>query len=118
MCPVYRNLSERQEACVHQARKRKKDKPDGLSFVSENSDCPLNLVGTEASCTDVYMARSTVNNRFYPFDVGLPCTVGTSMRMGDLNAERNTLAADIALCHQLHLLAVGKSKTGRPKDAD
>jgi hypothetical protein len=38
--------------------------------------------------------------------------------MGDLNAERNTLAADIALCHQLHLLAVGKSKTGRPKDAD
>ena len=55
------------------------------------------------------MAWSTVNDRLDTLDVGLPCTVGSSVRMGDLNAERNALAADIALCHQLHLLAIGKS---------
>ena len=72
-------------------------------------DCALNLVRAEASCADVNMARSTVNDRLDTLDVGLPCTVGSSVRMGDLNAERNALAADIALCHQLHLLAIGKS---------
>ena len=55
------------------------------------------------------MARSTVNDRFDTLDVGLPCTVGSSVRMGDLDTERNALAANIALCHQLHLLATGKS---------
>lgn len=55
------------------------------------------------------MARSTVNDRLDALDVGLPSSVGTSVGMGDLNAERNALAADIALCHQLHLLAIGKS---------
>ena len=69
------------------------------------SDGALNLVGTQASCTDINMARSSVNDRLHALDVGLPCTVCTSVRMGDLNTERNTLAADIALCHQLHLLA-------------
>ena len=58
------------------------------------------------------MARSTVNDRFDTLDVGLPCTVGSSVRMGDLNTERNALAADIALCHQLHLLAIGNSNSG------
>ena len=72
-------------------------------------DRALNLVRAEASCADVNMARSTVNDRLDTLDVGLPCTVGSSVRMGDLNAERNALAADIALCHQLHLLAIGKS---------
>ena len=55
------------------------------------------------------MARSTVNDRLDALDVGLPSSVGTSVGMGDLNAERNALAANIALCHQLHLLATGKS---------
>ena len=88
---------------------KEKDKPEACLFDFHRSDRALNLVGTQASCTDVYMARSTVNDRFDTLDVGLPCTVGSSVRMGDLNAERNALAADIALCHQLHLLAIGKS---------
>jgi len=86
------------------------DKPVGLSICfAKLLDCALNLVRAEASCADVNMARSTVNDRLDTLDVGLPCTVGSSVRMGDLNAERNALAADIALCHQLHLLAIGKS---------
>ena len=78
-------------------------------LVCLRSDRALNLVRTQTSCTNIHMARSTVNDRLDALDVGLPCTVGSSVRMGDLNAERNALAADIALCHQLHLLAIGKS---------
>ena len=55
------------------------------------------------------MAGRTIDDSLHALDVGLPSSVGTSVGMGDLNAERNALAADIALCHQLHLLAIGKS---------
>ena len=61
------------------------------------------------------MARGTVNNRLDALDVGLPCSVRTSMGMGNLDAERHALAADIAFCHQLHLLAIGKSFLGARK---
>ena len=70
------------------------------------SDCTLDLVGTEASGTNMHMTRSTVNNSLNALDVGLHRTIGTSMGVGNIVAERHTLAADIALCHLLHLLAV------------
>ena len=73
-----------------------------------SSDGALNLVGTETSCTDVYMARSTVDNRLHALDIGLPHSVGPSVGMGDLDAERNALAADIALCHWMHLQSIGE----------
>ena len=79
-------------------KSRKKDKPEGLSFCL-SSDRTLNLVGTQASCTDVYMARSTVDNRLDTFDIRLPGSVGTSVRMGDLDPKSNALAANIALSH-------------------
>ena len=79
------------------------------SLVRFCSDCALDLVRTQASCADIYMARSTVNDRLDTFDVGLPCTVSTSVRVGDLDTECHALAADIAFCHQLHLLAAWKS---------
>ena len=66
----------------------------------------LNLVGTQASRTDVNMARSTVNNRLHTLDIGLPHPIGTPMRVRDLDAERNALIAELALSHPLHLLAV------------
>ena len=68
------------------------------------SDGPLNLVGTEASGTGVHMARSTVDNRLDPLDVGLPGTVGASVGVGNLNAEGHALATIITLSHSLHLL--------------
>jgi hypothetical protein len=78
-------------------------------------DCPLDLVGAEASCTDVHMARSSVNDRLDALDVGLPCTVCPSMGVGNLDPERDALAADIAFCHQLHLLAMENYKPRRRK---
>ena len=71
----------------------------------EKSDGPLNLVGTETSGTGVHMARSTVDNRLNPLDIGLPGTVGASVGVGNLNAEGHALATKITLSHSLHLLS-------------
>ena len=73
------------------------------------SDSALHLVGAETSGTDVDMARSTVDDRLDTLDIGLPHSVGTSVGMGHLDTERHALAANIALCHLLHLQSVGKS---------
>ena len=52
------------------------------------------------------MAGGPVNDRLHTLHVGLPCTVGTPMRVGDLDAKGNALVAELALSHPLHLLAV------------
>ena len=52
------------------------------------------------------MARSTVDNRLDPLDIGLPCTVGTSVGVGDLDTKGNALTTIITLRHSLHLLSV------------
>ena len=80
------------------------------------SDGSFHLVGTKASCTDVYMARRAVNNSLNALDVGLHRSVGTSVGVRNVDTESHALAADIALCHLLHLLAV-KNFEIRPKDA-
>ena len=64
----------------------------------------------------MHMARSTVNNSLHALDVGLDRSVGTSVGVRDIDTESHALAADIALCHLLHLLAVSKFPK-RPKDA-
>ena len=71
----------------------------------QESDSPLNLVRTEASGTSVHMARSTVNNSLNALDVGLPGSVGTSVRVGNLDTEGHALAKKITLSHSLHLLS-------------
>ena len=78
------------------------------------SNRALNLIGTQASRTDVHMARRTVNDRLHALDVGLPAPVCPTMRVGDLDTERNALAANIALCHHctsLPLKVVRRLKT-------
>ena len=80
------------------------------------SNCTLDLVGTEASGTNMHMARCTVNNSLNALDVGLHRTIGTSMGVRDIVTESHAHAADIALCHLLHLLAV-EIFVWRPKDA-
>ena len=74
-------------------------------LVAGISDCPLNLVRTEASGTSVHMARSTVHNGLNALHVGLPSSVGTSVGVGDLNTKGNALATIITLRHSLHLLS-------------
>ena len=68
------------------------------------SDGPLDLVGTEASGTSVHMARSPVDNGLDPLHIGLPSTVGTSVRVRNLDTEGHTLATIITLRHSSHLL--------------
>ena len=63
------------------------------------SDGALNLVGAEASGTSVHMAGSSVNDSLNALDVGLPCTIGTSVGVGNLNTEGHALAAKITLSH-------------------
>ena len=63
------------------------------------SDSALNLVGAEASGTSVHMAGSTVNDSLDALDVGLPCTVGTSVGVRNLDTKGHALAAKITLSH-------------------
>ena len=69
------------------------------------SDSALNLVRTEASGTSVHMARSTVHNGLNTLYIGLPGSVGTSVGVGNLDTEGNTLTTIITLRHSLHLLS-------------
>jgi hypothetical protein len=52
------------------------------------------------------MAGGTVNDCLHTLHVGLPGTIGTTMRVRNLDTESYALIAKLALCHPLHLLAV------------
>ena len=69
----------------------------------EESDSTLDLIGAEASGTSVHMAGSSVHDSLNALDVGLPCTIGTSVGVGDLDTEGYALATKITLSHLLHL---------------
>ena len=45
------------------------------------------------------MARSTIDYGLDTADVCFPRPIGTTVRVGNLDPKRNTLAANIALCH-------------------
>ena len=64
------------------------------------------LTGTHTPGTNIHMAGGTVDDRLHTLHIGLPGTIGTPVRVGNLNAEGNALVAELALCHPLHLLAV------------
>jgi hypothetical protein len=68
-------------------------------YIARKSDGALNLVGAEASGTSVHMAGSSVNDSLNALDVGLPCTIGTSVGVRDLNAEGHALTTKITLSH-------------------
>ena len=62
------------------------------------------LSGTQTTGAGVNMLGSAVYHCLNTLDVGLPGSVGTSVRVGNLDAEYNTLTAEIAFSHTLHLL--------------
>ncbi len=82
--------------------KKKKSREIHDSFVWLHST--LNLTGAEASRTDVNVTRGTINDCLNTSDIGLPSSVGTSVGVGHLNTECNTLLTNFALSHLLHLL--------------
>jgi hypothetical protein len=45
-----------------------------------------------------------INDSLHTLHIGLPGTIGTTVRMGDLNAKSHAFAAEIAFCHFADLL--------------
>lgn len=64
------------------------------------------LTGTHAPGTNIHMARRTVDNGLHTLHIGLPGTIGTPVRVRDLNTKGHAFAAILALSHPLHLPAV------------
>ena len=64
------------------------------------------------------MAGRTIDDSLHALDVGLPGTIGTTVRVGNLDTEGHALIAELALCHPLHLLAVIKSRLGHSQAVD
>ena len=62
------------------------------------------FAGTQATGAGVDPFGGTGHHRLDALDIGLPGTVGAAMGMGNLNAERHALTANIAFCQLLHLL--------------
>ena len=80
--------------------------PKSGSFSRSQSDRSGNLAGAHAPGADIHVARGTIHDRLDTFHVGLPGTVGTPVRVRDLNAKGHAFAAILALSHPLHLPAV------------
>lgn len=63
------------------------------------SDCSCNLAGTQATGAGVYTLRCTVNKCLYSSDIRFPCSVGTSVGVGNLDAEGYVLSANFTFSH-------------------
>ena len=66
--------------------------------------CTLYLAGAQASGANIDVAGRTLHDRLDALDIGLPSTVGTTVRVRNLDTKRDALAADLAFCHSWHLL--------------
>ena len=76
----------------------------GIVFVQ--LDRSGDLTGTHTPGTNIHMAGGTVDDCLHTLHVGLPGTIGTTMRVRNLNTKGYALIAKLALSHPLHLLAV------------
>ena len=79
---------------------------DSVFALSDQSDCSGDLTGTHTPGTNIHMAGRTVNDCLHALHIGLPGTIGTTMRVRNANTKGNALVAKLALSHPLHLLAV------------
>ena len=64
------------------------------------------LTGTEASGADVHVGGGALHDCLHALHVGLPGAVGTTMRVGHLNAKGDALVAEFAFSHVAYLLAM------------
>ena len=65
---------------------------------------PVYLTGTQATGAGIDVSGRSRNYRLNPFHIGLPGSVASPVRVGNLYAETNTFIADVTFCHCLHLL--------------
>ena len=63
------------------------------------SNCAGNLTGAQAACASVHSFRRAVYDCFHSFHIGFPCSVGTSVRVRNLDAESNIFTAEFTLSH-------------------
>ena len=57
------------------------------------------LAAAEATGADVNMLGATVHDGLDALHIGLPCTVGPSMGVADLDTKSHALVAKFAFCH-------------------
>ena len=72
---------------------------------SVQSDRAGNFTRAQAAGAGVDILRGTLDDRLHALDIGVPGTVAPTMRVGDLDTERDTLATARTFGHNcLHLL--------------
>ena len=86
--------------------KKKKSRTEVRDFCLSKLDRSGDFTGTHTPGTNIHMAGRTVDECLHTLHVGLPRTIGTSVGVGNFDAEGHALIAKLALCHPLHLLAV------------
>ena len=59
----------------------------------------VDFAGTQTTGANSNGLRRTVNDCLYLANIGLPSSVGLTMRVGNGLSENDTLSADAALCH-------------------
>ena len=100
---LWRELRIKSDFAKNQKRKKELEKTSSsdscviLKYYTLN--CSGNLTGTQATGTRMNTLRRTVNDSLYLCNVGLPCSVGTSVRVRNLDTKSNSLTANITLCH-------------------
>ena len=72
---------------------------------SVQSDRAGNFTRAQAAGAGVDILRGTLDDRLHALDIGVPGTVAPTMRVGNLDTERDTLATARTFGHNcLHLL--------------
>ena len=62
----------------------------------------LNKTGAQAASAGINSARCAVYNRSNLLNIGLVGSVASSVRVGNLNSESDTLAADFTFSHYIY----------------
>ena len=98
---------------------REKEIPDIMSgIVFVQLDRSGDLTGTHTPGTNIHMAGGTIDDCLHTLHVGLPGTIGTTMRVRNADTKGNALIAKLALSHPLHLLAVAYFRAFHTGTAD
>ena len=85
---------------------KRKSRTEVRDLCLSKSDRSGDFTGTHTPGTNIHMAGGTIDDRLHTLHIGLPGTIGTPMRVRNLNTEGHALVAKLALSHPLHLLAV------------
>ena len=78
--------------------------PFDVQFNAEKLDGTGYFVGAQATGAGMNVAGRATYNCLDALDIGFPGAIAPSMGVGNLDSERDTLTADVAFSHRLHLL--------------